>query len=79
MQACFDAHFGARKLGKFGDDARLMPPSYVKPYVKRGKTDAADAEAVCEDAIRPNMRFSRLRTSAPGSSAHRKPMLSRGA
>jgi transposase len=56
MEACSGAHFRARELGKLGHDARLMPPSCVKPYVKRGKTDAADAEAICEAVARPNMR-----------------------
>ena len=56
MEACSGAHFWAREPGKLGHDARLMPPSCVKPYVKRGKTDAADAEAICEAATRPNMR-----------------------
>ena len=42
---------------KLGHDVRLMPPAYVKPYVKRGKTDAADAEAICEAVTRPTMRF----------------------
>jgi len=57
MEACSGAHFWARELGKLGEDARLLPPSYVKPYVKRGKTDAADAEAICEAVTRPNMCF----------------------
>jgi transposase len=47
----------ARELIKLGHEVRLMPPAYVKPYVKRGKTDAADAEAVCEAVTRPTMRF----------------------
>ncbi len=67
MEACSGAHFRARELGKLGHDARLMPPSYVKPYVKRGKTDAADAEAICEAVTRPNMRVApeaRLRHDA---------------
>ncbi len=62
MEACSGAHFRARELGKLGHDARLMPPSYVKPYVKRGKTDAADAEAICEAVTRPNMRFVPVKT-----------------
>jgi transposase len=62
MEACSGAHFWARELGKLGHDARLMPPSYVKPYVKRGKTDAADAEAICEAVTRPNMRFVPIKT-----------------
>ncbi len=47
MEACAGAHHWARELGKFGHDVRLMPPSHVKPYVRRGKTDQADAEAIC--------------------------------
>ena len=50
-------HYWARELMKLGHEVRLMPPAYVKPYVKRGKTDAADAEAVCEAVTRPTMRF----------------------
>lgn len=57
IEACATAHYWARELTKLGHDVRLMPPSYVKPYVKRGKTDAADAEAICEAATRPTMRF----------------------
>lgn len=57
MEACAGAHHWARELGKFGHDVRLMPPSYVKPYVRRGKTDQADAEAICEAVTRPSMRF----------------------
>jgi transposase len=51
------AHYWARELAELGHDMRLMPPAYVKPYVKRGKTDAADAEAICEALARPTMRF----------------------
>src|SRR5258708_29393035 len=57
IEACGTSHHWARELIKFGHDVRLMPPAYVKPYVKRGKTDAADAEAVCEAVTRPTMRF----------------------
>ena len=52
MEACAGAHHWARELAALGHEARLMPPAYVKPYVKRGKTDAADAEAICE-ALEP--------------------------
>ena len=48
MEACATAHQWARELKKFGHDTRLMPPTYVKAYVKRGKNDAADAAAICE-------------------------------
>ncbi len=57
MEACGTAHHWARELLKLGHDVRMMPPAYVKPYVKRGKTDAADAEAICEAVTRPTMRF----------------------
>jgi transposase len=57
MEACATAHHWARELKKLGHDARLMPPTYVKAYVKRGKNDAADAAAICEAVTRPSMRF----------------------
>ncbi len=64
MEACAGAHFWARELAKLGHDVRLMPPSYVKPCVKRGKTDAADAGAICEAVSRPSMRFVPVKTEA---------------
>ena len=57
MQACGSAHYWARKLESFGHTVKLMPPQYVKPYVKTNKNDAADAEAICEAVTRPNMHF----------------------
>lgn len=57
LEACGGAHHWARELMKMGHDVRLIPPVYVKPFVKRHKNDAADAEAICEAAQRPNMRF----------------------
>ena len=57
MEACGTSHHWARELLRLGHEVRLMPPAYVKPYVKRGKTDAADAEAICEAVTRPTMRF----------------------
>ena len=57
IEACGTAHYWARQLSAFGHDVRLMPPAYVKPYVKRQKNDAADAEAICEAVTRPTMRF----------------------
>src|SRR5215469_11147131 len=57
LEACATAHQWARELEKLGHDARLMPPTYVKAYVKRGKNDAADAAAICEAVTRPSMRF----------------------
>lgn len=57
MEACAGAHHWGRELAALGHEVRLMPPTYVKPYVKRGKTDAVDAEAICEAVTRPTMRF----------------------
>src|SRR3954454_7874669 len=57
LEACGSAHHWARKLTALGHDVRLIPPQYVKPYVKRAKNDRNDAEAICEPAGRPGMRF----------------------
>lgn len=57
MEACGAAHYWARELRGLGHEVVLLPPQYVKPYVKRGKNDAADAEAICEAMSRPTMRF----------------------
>ncbi len=57
MEACGTSHHWARELVALGHEVRLMPPAYVKPYVKRGKSDAGDAEAICEAVTRPTMRF----------------------
>ncbi len=62
MEACSSAHHWARELVQLGHTVRLIPPQYVKPYVKRNKTDAADAEAICEAVGRPNMRFVPIKT-----------------
>lgn len=62
MEACGSAHHWGRELRKLGHDVRLMPAVYVKPYVKRGKTDAADAEAICEAVRRPSMRFVEIKS-----------------
>ena len=56
MEACATSHHWARQLIGLGHDVKLMPPRYVKPYVKRNKNDAADAEAICEAVTRPTMR-----------------------
>jgi transposase len=57
MEACGGAHFWGREIGRLGHEVRLMPPAYVRPFVKRQKSDMADAEAICEAAQRPTMRF----------------------
>lgn len=57
IEACGTAHYWAREIRDRGHDAKLIPPAYVKPYVKRNKNDAADAEAICEAVGRPTMRF----------------------
>src|SRR6188768_1990323 len=62
IEACASAHHWARELQALGHTAKLMPPAYVKPYVKRHKNDAADAEAICEAVTRPNMRFVATKT-----------------
>lgn len=63
IEACAGAHYWARQLEALGHDVRLIPPQYVKPYVKRGKHDAADAEAICEAVTRPTMRFVSVKSS----------------
>src|SRR4051812_48918074 len=62
MEACGTAHHWAREISKLGHTVRLMPPSYVKGYVKRSKNDAADAAAICEAVTRPSMRFVPVKT-----------------
>ena len=62
MEACGTSHFWARELIALGHEVKLIPPSYVKPYVRRGKNDATDAEAICEAVTRPNMRFVPIKT-----------------
>lgn len=63
IEACAASHHWARELRALGHDVRLMPPSYVKPYVKRQKNDTADAEAICEAVTRPTMRFVEVKTA----------------
>lgn len=62
IEACNTSHYWARELIALGHDVRLMPAQYVKPYVKRGKNDATDAEAICEAVTRPTMRFVAVKT-----------------
>ncbi len=57
IEACASSHHWSRELQALGHSVRLMPPAYVKPYVKRQKNDATDAEAICEAVSRANMRF----------------------
>ncbi len=63
MEACASAHYWSRELQALGHTIRLMPPAYVKPYLKRQKNDAADAKAICEAVQRPNMRFVPTKTA----------------
>lgn len=69
MEACATAHYWAREISALGHDVRLMPPSYVKAYLRRQKNDAADAAAICEAVTRPTMRF------VPVKSAERQGVL----
>lgn len=62
MEACATAHHWAREIGRLGHEVKLMPPQYVKPYVKSQKNDMADAEAICEAVTRPTMRFVPIKT-----------------
>src|SRR6201982_2328891 len=63
IEACASAHHWSRELQALGHTAKLIPPAYVKPYVKRHKNDAVDAEAICEAVTRANMRFVATKTS----------------
>jgi transposase len=69
MEACGSAHHWGRVIGDLGHEVRLIPPVYVKPFVKRQKNDAADAEAICEAASRPTMRFVAVKTEEQQSRA----------
>ena len=69
MEACATAHYWAREISALGHEVRLMPPAYVKAYLRRQKNDAADAEAICEAVRRPTMRF------VPVKSAERQSVL----
>lgn len=69
LEACGGAHHWARELMRLGHQVRLIPPAYVKPFVKRHKNDAADAEAICEAAQRPNMRYVAVKSEEQQASA----------
>ena len=62
IEACASSHHWSRELQALGHNVRLMPPAYVKPYVKRQKNDTTDAEAICEAVTRPTMRFVATKT-----------------
>src|SRR5437773_2770889 len=63
LEACGAAHHWARVLRGLGHEVVLLPPQYIKPYLKRGKNDAIDAEAMCEAMSRPTMRFVPVKTA----------------
>ncbi len=63
LEACASAHYWARELQALGHEVRLIPPQYVKPFVKTNKNDAADAEAICEALLRPTMRFAAVKSA----------------
>jgi transposase len=69
MEACAGSHYWAREIAKLGHHVRLIAPGYVKPFVKRQKNDAADAEAICEAAQRPTMRFVAAKSEEQQASA----------
>ena len=65
MEACASSHYWGRELSRIGHEVRLIPPAYVKPFVKRQKNDAADAEAICEASQRPTCALYRSRAKQP--------------
>lgn len=69
MEACASAHHWGREIGALGHEVKLLPPAYVKPFVKRQKNDMADAEAICEAASRANMRFVPVKSAEKQASA----------
>jgi transposase len=69
MEACASAHHWARAIGELGHEVKLIPPAYVKPFVKRQKNDMADAEAICEAAQRPTMRFVAVKNESKQAAA----------
>ena len=64
MEACAGAYHWGREIGRLGHTVQLIPPSYVKPFVKRQKNDVSDDEAICEAAQRPTMRFVTVKSEA---------------
>jgi hypothetical protein len=83
MEDCASSHYWGRELSRLGHEVQLIPPSYVRPLVKRQKDDAADAEAICEASQRPTMRFVQIKSARPelrqsffgpaiGASAHKR-------
>lgn len=75
MEACTSSHHWGRAIGDLGHEVRLVPPAYVKPFVKRQKNDMADAEAIAEAASRPTMRFVAVKSEAqqgPPCGHHRR-------
>ena len=80
MEACASAHHWGRAIGNLGHEVKLVPPIYVKPFVKRQKNDAADAEAICKATARPTMRFVAVKTQeqqARGMLFHTRDLLVR--
>ena len=69
MEACASAHYWARTIGALGHTVKLIPPAYVKPFVKRQKNDAADAEGIAKAAARPTMRFVEPKSEAQQAAA----------
>ena len=78
MEACDGAHFWGREIGKLGHYVRLIPPACVNPFVKRQKNDAADAEAICEAALRPTMWFVPVKSEETQGAAAQARCRSRG-
>ena len=70
MEACASSHHWGRAFGELGHEVNLIPAVYVKPFVKRQKNDAADAEAICEAAARPTMRFMAVENARAAGSMH---------